>query len=230
MTATTAPIAHGDGHAHGGGHHHTSLGLDNRKIAIWTFIGSECMLFASLISTYLIYKGRSPQGPYPHEAWTNPSTGEVMKPILDIPVTSASTFVLLMSSVAMVMALNAVQTKYEPKITTWDKIKGSSKLWLGATALLGTIFLMFQAYEFTSFIHEGLTIRTNLFGSSFFTLTGFHGAHVTVGVIWLLTLLAIDFKRGLEPKDALLVDISALYWHFVDVVWIVIFPLIYLIK
>ncbi|WP_396206349.1 heme-copper oxidase subunit III [Gemmatimonas sp.] len=230
MTATTTPIAHGDGHAHGGGHHHTSLGLDNRKIAIWTFIGSECMLFASLISTYLIYKGRSPQGPYPHEAWTNPSTGEVMKPILDIPVTSASTFVLLMSSVAMVMALNAVQTKYEPKITTWDKIKGSSKLWLGATALLGTIFLMFQAYEFTSFIHEGLTIRTNLFGSSFFTLTGFHGAHVTVGVIWLLTLLAIDFKRGLEPKDALLVDISALYWHFVDVVWIVIFPLIYLIK
>jgi heme/copper-type cytochrome/quinol oxidase subunit 3 len=230
MTATTTPIAHGDGHAHGGGHHHTSLGLDNRKIAIWTFIGSECMLFASLISTYLIYKGRSPQGPYPHEAWTNPSTGEVMKPILDIPVTSASTFVLLMSSVAMVMALNAVQTKYEPKITTWDKIKGSSKLWLGATALLGTIFLMFQAYEFTSFIHEGLTIRTNLFGSSFFTLTGFHGAHVTVGVIWLLTLLAIDFKRGFEPKDALLVDISALYWHFVDVVWIVIFPLIYLIK
>jgi len=230
MTATTTPIAHGDGHAHGGGHHHTSLGLDNRKIAIWTFIGSECMLFASLISTYLIYKGRSPQGPYPHEAWTNPSTGEVMKPILDIPVTSASTFVLLMSSVAMVMALNAVQTKYEPKVTTWDKIKGSSKLWLGATALLGTICLMFQAYEFTSFIHEGLTIRTNLFGSSFFTLTGFHGAHVTVGVIWLLTLLAIDFKRGLEPKDALLVDISALYWHFVDVVWIVIFPLIYLIK
>ncbi|MCZ8204031.1 cytochrome c oxidase subunit 3 [Gemmatimonas sp.] len=230
MTATTAPLAHGDGHAHGGGHHHTSLGLDNRKIAIWTFIGSECMLFASLISTYLVYKGRSPQGPYPHEAWTNPSTGEVMKPILDIPVTSASTFVLLMSSVAMVMALNAVQTKYQPKITTWDKIKGSSKLWLWATALLGTIFLMFQAYEFTSFVHEGLTIRTNLFGSSFFTLTGFHGAHVTVGVLWLFTLLAIDYKRGLEPKDALLVDISALYWHFVDVVWIVIFPLIYLIK
>ena len=230
MTATTAPLAHGDGHAHGGGHHHTSLGLDNRKIAIWTFIGSECMLFASLISTYLVYKGRSPQGPYPHEAWTNPSTGEVMKPILDIPVTSASTFVLLMSSVAMVMALNAVQTKYQPKITTWDKIKGSSKLWLWATALLGTIFLMFQAYEFTSFVHEGLTIRTNLFGSSFFTLTGFHGAHVTAGVLWLFTLLAIDYKRGLGPKDALLVDIAALYWHFVDVVWIVIFTLIYLIK
>jgi len=98
------------------------------------------------------------------------------------------------------------------------------------TAILGTTFLGFQAYEFTSFVHEGLTIRTNLFGSSFFTLTGFHGAHVTAGVLWLLTLFAIDVKRGLGPKDALLVDISALYWHFVDVVWIAIFTLVYLIK
>ncbi len=230
MTATTAPIAHGDGHAHGGGHHHTSLGLDNRKIAIWTFIGSECMLFASLISTYLVYKGRSPAGPYPHEAWTNPATGEVFKPILNIPITSASTFVLLMSSLAMVLALAAVQNKHLPKRTTGEKILGSSKLWLWATCLLGIVFLGFQAYELTSFVHEGLSIRTNLFGSSFFTLTGFHGAHVTAGVLWLFTLLAIDYKRGLGPKDALLVDIAALYWHFVDVVWIVIFTLIYLIK
>ncbi|HSY82462.1 MAG TPA: cytochrome c oxidase subunit 3, partial [Gemmatimonadaceae bacterium] len=95
---------------------------------------------------------------------------------------------------------------------------------------LGATFLSFQAYEFTSFVHEGLTIRTNLFGSSFFTLTGFHGAHVTAGVLWLLTMLGIDFKRGLGPKDALNVDIMALYWHFVDVVWIAIFTLIYLIK
>jgi heme/copper-type cytochrome/quinol oxidase subunit 3 len=230
MTATTAPTSHGDGHAHGGGHHHTSLGLDNRKIAIWTFIGSECMLFASLISTYLVYKGRSPAGPYPHETWTNPATGEVFKPILNIPVTSASTFVLLMSSLAMVLALAAVQNKHLPKRTLGEKILGSSKLWLWATCLLGIVFLGCQAYEFTSFVHEGLSIRTNLFGSSFFTLTGFHGAHVTAGVLWLFTLLAIDYKRGLGPKDALLVDIAALYWHFVDVVWIVIFTLIYLIK
>ncbi|MCA0375171.1 MAG: cytochrome c oxidase subunit 3 [Gemmatimonadetes bacterium] len=230
MTATTVPAAHGDGHAHGGGHHYTSLGLDNRKIAIWTFIGSECMLFASLISTYLIYKGRSIVGPYPHEAWTNPSTGEKFNAILNIPVTSASTFVLLMSSFAMVMALAAVQNADKPKHGTWEKIRDSSKVWLWATALLGIGFLGFQAYEFTSFVHEGLTIRTNLFGSSFFTLTGFHGAHVTAGVIWLLTLLAIDYKRGLKPSDALLVDIAALYWHFVDVVWIAIFTLVYLIQ
>jgi len=228
MTATTAPVA-ADAHAHGGGHH-TTLGLDHRKIAIWTFIGSECMLFASLISTYLIYKGRSPEGPFPHTAWTNPATGEVFKPILNIPVTSASTFVLLMSSLAMVLALAAVQNRDLPKRTTGERILGSSKLWLWATCLLGIGFLGFQAYEFTSFVHEGLTIRTNLFGSSFFTLTGFHGAHVTAGVLWLFTLLAIDYKRGLGPKDALLVDIAALYWHFVDVVWIVIFTLVYLIQ
>jgi cytochrome c oxidase subunit 3/cytochrome o ubiquinol oxidase subunit 3 len=228
MSATSASASHGDAHAHAGGHH-TSLGLDNRKIAIWAFIGSECMLFASLISTYLIYKGRSPQGPFPHEPWTNPATGEVMKPILDIPVTSASTFVLLMSSVAMVMALNAVQTKHEPKVSTWDKIKGSSKLWLWMTAGLGTVFLGFQAYEFTSFINEGLTIRTNLFGSSFFTLTGFHGVHVSVGIIMLLATVAMVRRNRIPGQKAEVVEMVGLYWHFVDIVWIIIFTLVYLI-
>ena len=207
--------------------HYTSTGLDNRKVAIWAFIGSECMLFASLISTYLIYKGRSRVGPLPHEIWTSPS-GQIFQPILNIPVTSASTFVLLMSSLVMVLALAAVENRGKPGYV--GTLLGNSKLWLAATALMGATFLGFQAYEFTSFVHEGLTIKTNLFGSSFFTLTGFHGAHVTAGVLWLLTPLAIDIKRGLTPKDAILVDICALYWHFVDVVWIAIFTLVYLIK
>ena len=215
----------------GHGHPPTTTGLDHRKIAIWAFIGSECMLFASLISTYLIYKGRSVVGPFPHEACAGPPACAKAAPaILNIPVTSASTFVLLMSSLAMVLALAAVETKDQPKRTRGERILGSSKLWLWMTALLGATFLAFQAYEFTAFVHEGLTIRTNLFGSSFFTLTGFHGAHVTAGVIWLLTLLAIDYRRGLGPKDAINVDIAALYWHFVDVVWIAIFTLVYLIQ
>jgi cytochrome c oxidase subunit 3 len=212
------------------GHHYTTTGLDNRKIAIWAFIGSECMLFTSLISTYMIYKGRSVVGPFPHQPWTDPATGQTLKPILNIPVTSASTFVLLMSSLFMVLALAAVQTKDVPKHTRGERILGSSKLWLWATALAGTTFLGFQAFEFTSFVHEGLTIRTNLFGSTFFTLTGFHGAHVTAGVLWLVTLLAIDYRRGLGPRDSMNVDLAALYWHFVDVIWIVIFTLIYLLQ
>lgn len=214
------------------GHHYTTTGLDNRKIAIWAFIGSECMLFASLISTYLIYKGKSVVGPMPHSTWKDPSSGKVFPAILNIPVTSASTFVLLMSSLAMVLALAAVENRGKPLppgAGAWDRALTSSKLWLWVTCILGATFLGFQAYEFTSFVHEGLTIRRNLFGSSFFTLTGFHGAHVTAGVIWLGTLLAIDYKRGLQPSDAINVDIAALYWHFVDVVWIAIFTLLYLI-
>jgi len=221
MTTTTAG-AH-DTHEHT---HYTTTGLDNKKIAIWAFIGSECMLFGSLISTYLVYKGKSVVGPFPHEAWTSPA-GQVFQPILNIPVTSASTFVLLMSSLFMVLALAAVENKGKPGYEGWQ---GSSRVWLAATAFAGATFLGFQAYEFTSFVHEGLTIRTNLFGTSFFTLTGFHGTHVAVGVLWLLSLLFIDIKRGLGPRDTINVDICALYWHFVDVVWIAIFTLVYLIK
>ena len=211
----SAALAHAPAHKH-----HTSTGLDSTKIAIWTFIGSECFFFASLISTYLIYKGRSLVGPFPHDPWTNPATGEVMKPILNIPVTSFSAFVLLMSSLTMVLAHSAVvrgDRKY-------------SKIWLLSTIVLGATFLGMQAFEFTSFVHEGLGLTTNLFGSSFFVLTGFHGAHVAAGVLWLITLLFIDMKRGLGPRDAINVDVSALYWHFVDVVWIAIFALVYLIK
>jgi cytochrome c oxidase subunit III len=229
MTATSASATTG-AHTTPVTHHYTSTGLDSRKVAIWAFIGSECMLFVSLISTYLIYKGRSRVGPFPHETWVDPSSGHHFHAILNIPVTSASTFTLLMSSLFMVLALAAVQNKNIPKRTRGERILGSSKLWLWATAIAGTTFLGFQAFEFTSFVHEGLSIRTNLFGSSFFTLTGFHGAHVTAGVIWLVTLLSIDYKRGLGPKDELIVDIAALYWHFVDVVWIAIFTLVYLIK
>jgi heme/copper-type cytochrome/quinol oxidase subunit 3 len=156
------------------------------------------------------------------------AAGDVLKPILDIPVTSQSTFVLLMSSLAMVLALEGVENAGKPGYDKWYK---GSKFWLAMTALMGATFLGYQSYEFTSFVHEGLTIRTNLFGSSFFTLTGFHGTHVAVGVLWLMTMLFIDMKRGLKgATDVLLVDICALYWHFVDVVWIAIFTLIYLIQ
>src|SRR5258705_6501726 len=188
-----APVAHTSAHAH---HHYTWLGLDSGKVAIWAFIGPECMLSTSLISTYLIYKGGSVVGRFPHETWTDPATGHVLKPILNIPVTSASTFVLLMSSLFMVLALAAVQNKEMPKHTRGERILGISRLWLWMTAIAGTTFLGFQAFEFTSFVHEGLTIKTNLFGSSFFTLTGFHGAHVTAGGAVVLTPSAPVFKTG----------------------------------
>jgi heme/copper-type cytochrome/quinol oxidase subunit 3 len=200
-------------------HHYTALGVDNRKLLWWAFIASECMFFGTLISTYLVYKGKSVVGPFPHTAWTDPSTNETFKAILNIPLTSLSTFDLLMSSLAMVLALAAVQRGERAKAT----------FWIGMTALLGAIFIGFQAYEFHSFYHEGLTLSRNLFGATFFVLTGFHGAHVTVGVIWLVTLMILNARGGIPPEKALNVEVAGLYWHFVDVVWIIIFTVIYLI-
>jgi cytochrome c oxidase subunit 3 len=182
-------------------------GLDNRKIGIWAFIGSETIFFASLISTYLIYKNRN-------------LTGPTAKDILEIPLTSASTFILLMSSLLMVLSLAALQrADYR-----W------SRIWLFGTIGCGLMFLGGQVYEFTHFYHEGLSLQTNLFGQTFFTLVGFHGAHVTIGVIWLMVLAGASLMGGLESRRSLALDCAALYWHFVDIVWIIIFSLIYLMK
>jgi cytochrome c oxidase subunit 3/cytochrome o ubiquinol oxidase subunit 3 len=95
--------------------------------------------------------------------------------------------------------------------------------------VLGTLFLSGQYFEFTEFYHEGLGLTTNMFGTTFFTLTGFHGLHVSIGVVWLLTLLFVSLRGGLQKEDSLDLEIAGLYWHFVDIVWIVIFTLVYLI-
>jgi cytochrome c oxidase subunit III len=207
-------------HAASPAHIDTSTGLDSRKLAFWGFIGSECLLFGSLIATYMAYKGRSLDGPHPHlGGWTN-AAGEVMeKGVFNIPLTTFSTFILLMSSVAMVLALSYTQ-------------KGDRKrsaLWLVATASLGLVFLGCQVYEFTHFATLGLGLGTNLFSSSFYLLTGFHGAHVTVGILYLMVLASLAWHGKIGPEKSLNVEIAGLYWHFVDVIWIIIFPLVYLI-
>ena len=184
----------------------TTTGQDHRKMLMWVFLGSECMFFGTLIATYLIYEGQSLVGPYP-------------KDILAIPVTSVSTFALLASSLMMVLAVTAIER---------GNIK-AFRIWILATAIMGATFIGFQVFEFNHFVQEGLTPRTNLFGSTFFTLTGFHGAHVTVGVIWLFSLFVGSLRGRVNQGNSLNVDIAALYWHFVDVVWIVIFTVVYLL-
>lgn len=185
----------------------TSTGLDNRKLLMWLFLGSECLFFGSLIATYLLYRNRSVVGPYPED-------------LFDIPFTSVSSFVLLMSSVAMVLALAAIQRGDQRGL----------RIWLFATALLGILFLSGQAFEFTEFHREGLGLDVNLFGTTFFVLTGFHGAHVTIGVLILLSLFVMALRGRLTQAKSLNVELAGLYWHFVDVVWIVIFTLVYLIQ
>ncbi len=200
-------------------HLETSTGLDSRKMAIWTFIGSECLFFASLISTYLVYRGKSLVGPFPHEAWTSPA-GQHFEPILEIKLVTVGTALLLFSSLFVVIALNGAQRNRRGQLLTF----------LGLTIMCGIFFVGMQVYEFTHFEHEGLKLQTNLFGASFFTLTGFHGTHVTMGVIWLITMFILALRGKVTPEKALNLELAALYWHFVDVVWIVIFPVVYLMK
>ena len=190
-------------HAHES--HETYTGLDNVKMAMWAFLGSECLFFGALISAHLLYRNRTGDGP-------------TRQDVYDIPFTSISSFVLLMSSLTMVLALAAIQKGDQRRL----------QIWLLATAMLGSSFIGGQVYEFTTFVQEGLTLQTSPFGSSFFVLTGFHGAHVTIGILMLLSLFAMSKIGRLPSSDANKVEMIGLYWHFVDIVWIVIFTIVYL--
>jgi cytochrome c oxidase subunit 3/cytochrome o ubiquinol oxidase subunit 3 len=177
-----------------------------RKAAMWVFLGSECMFFGSMIATFLLYRNNTGEGPGSE--------------IFDIPFTSASSFVLLMSSLTMVLAHNAFEKR---------DARGT-RIWLAATALLGTTFLAGQIFEFTEFAHKGLTLSTSSFGSSFFMLTGFHGAHVAIGVLMLMAMFFLSLDGRLHDDKGLNVELVGLYWHFVDIVWIVIFTVVYLLQ
>jgi cytochrome c oxidase subunit 3/cytochrome o ubiquinol oxidase subunit 3 len=186
--------------------HATSTGVSNTKLAMWVYLGSDCLLFGSLISTYLLLRHRSVQGPTPHD-------------VFDIPFTSVSSFVLLMSSLTMARAVSSILRGDERR----------NRIWLATTAMLGAVFIGGQVYEFTTFYREGLGYTTNIFGSSFYTLTGFHGVHVTVGIIMLMSMFVMSHRGNLGPERAETVETIGLYWHFVDIVWIVIFTVVYLI-
>jgi heme/copper-type cytochrome/quinol oxidase subunit 3 len=207
LAETTLAPAAGHDTEHHSGEHATATGLSNNKLAMWVFLGSECMLFGGLISTYLLYKDRVPEG------------GITPRDIYDIYFTSASSFVLLMSSLTMVLALAAVQKGDYFRL----------KVWLLTTALLGSTFIAGQVYEFTAFYNEGLGFTTNIFGSAFYTLTGFHGVHVTVGIIMLLSVFALAVRGKITQAQSETVEIVGLYWHFVDIVWVLIFTIVYLI-
>ncbi len=189
------------------GHVDTYTGEPNIKLFWWVFLASDCMFFGSLITAYLIYKGQSLAPPYPME-------------VFDMQLTTISTFILLLSSFFMVLTLTGIQEGNLKKF----------RIWCFSTFLCGATFLYFQVYEFNHFIHEGLRLKTNLFGSTFYLLTGTHGVHVAIGVLWLLGMFIYSFWGGITKKRALEVEIAGLYWHFVDVVWIVIFSVIYLLE
>ncbi len=211
MASTTVPeaaatVTHDD---HGHEEHATSYGMSNNKMAMWLFLSSDCLLFGALISTFLLYRTNISDGtPFAEPA-----------DVFDIPFTSLSSFVLLMSSLTMVLALSAVKRD--------DARNG--RIWLLTTAFLGMIFIGGQVYEFTIFSAEGLQYSTNTWTSAFFTLTGFHGVHVSVGILMLLGTVAGTRESGLGKEKSETVELVGLYWHFVDIVWVIIFTVIYLI-
>lgn len=204
-TGSGAGVAYASGEDHD--HTLTNTGISNSKLAMWVFLGSECLLFGGLISTFLLYKHNNlAGGPTPHELY-------------DIELTSISSFVLLMSSLTMVLAVSAIQRGEQARM----------RVWLVTTAILGSIFIAGQVYEFQVFVKEGLGFTTNAAGSAFFALTGFHGVHVTLGIIMLLSTVLLSLKGRVPPARAEAVEIVGLYWHFVDVVWVLIFTIVYLI-
>ena len=194
MTTTTHEVAH------------DAASLERRKLGMWVFLSSEVIFFGSLIITFMVYKDRVGHLHPGHD-------------VLNISVTSVITFILLLSSLTMVLALSAIQHNH----------LNQGKLWLLATAVLGATFVGTQVFEYTQLVHEGLTIAGSLYGSAFYTLTGFHGTHVFVGVIMLLVTLGMAQAGRFNAHNSLPVEMVGLYWHFVDLIWLVIFTLVYLI-
>ncbi|MAI43114.1 MAG: heme-copper oxidase subunit III [Coraliomargaritaceae bacterium] len=188
------------------GHH--GLMVKNKKLLMWLFLGSDCMFFGTLISTHLIYRKL-----YPEEF--NPTQ------LFSLELTSFSTFILLMSSFLMALSVSAMHK---------GEMKSFRRNVVGVI-FFGLIFLGCQVYEFAHFYHEGLTLDTGTFGSTFYLMTGTHGVHVAVGVFWLISMLFYSQSGKMEAhKNAIDVETAGLYWHFVDIVWIVIFTVVYLIE
>lgn len=178
----------------------------NKVLGFWLFLGAEMVLFACLFGTYLALRGQTLGGPTTHE-------------LFDLKLVAWATGLLLTSSLTSVLAMLAMN----------QLRMRAMQLWLGITLLLGFGFLMLEIYEFIHYVHEGHTFTRNAFGSSFYTLVGTHGAHVTFGIVWISTLMLQTARRGITTETAPKLFVSSLYWHFIDVVWVFIFTLVYLL-
>jgi heme/copper-type cytochrome/quinol oxidase subunit 3 len=186
----------------------TNTGVEHKKMAMWAFLASDCMFFGTLISTHLIYRKIYPTVVNPTE-------------IFSIELTGFSSFILLMSSFLMALTVSSAHKK---------NIK-SMRLFLFGTIIFGLIFLGGQVYEFTHFVHEKhLTLSSSVFGSTFYVLTGTHGVHVALGVLWLASWLVCSYTKKFSWVNSLDIETAGLYWHFVDIVWIVIFTVVYLVE
>lgn len=185
----------------------TNTGISNAKLGTWSFLASEIMLFGGLISAYVILRSGSAHMVVPPRS------------MMGIPLATFNTFALITSSVTMVLALAAIQ---EGNIARFQR-------WLLCTIGGGVIFLCVKAYEYQHKWEEGITISSNLFGSFYYTLTGLHVVHVTGGLFLMAYLLWAGTRGEFTPESHDRVECAGLYWHFVDLVWVILFPILYLL-
>src|SRR6266849_6923734 len=198
MEAIAAAHASADEHEE----EYTSTGIPHDKMGMWVFLCSEVMFFTRLIGSYIVLRFATP-------LWPAPAS------VLNIPLTAVNTFILICSSVTMVQALAAVSRGDQRKL----------KLFLCLTLLFGAVFLSIQAIEYTKLLREGFNPQVSLFGSVFFTTTGFHGFHVFCGVVCMAFITGKAFLGKFTQAHHQGVETIGLYWHFVDLLWIVLFTI-----
>ena len=171
----------------------------------WLYLMTDSILFASLFATYVVLKPGTAGGPGPED-------------IFQLPMILVSTIILLTSSLTAGLALLAAKQKSFKTLI----------IWLAATYVLGVAFVSIEAYEFMHILAEGHSWQTSAFLSGFFVLVGTHGLHIIIGLIWLLVLLCVLVQKGLTPKVQRQLESFGLYWHFLDLIWIFIFTVVYL--
>lgn len=177
----------------------------NKILGFWLFLGGETVLFGTLFGVFLALRNQVMSGPAAEE-------------LFDLKIVAIATFILLTSSLFSVMAIQAMH-RHDVK---------AMQFWLAITVIFGLGFLGLEIYEFWHYVHEGHGFTTSAFSSSFYALVGFHGAHVALGVSWIMILMVQVAKKGLTVVTAPKVYVASLYWHFIDVVWVFIFSVVYL--
>jgi cytochrome c oxidase subunit III len=187
-------------------HAEEGLGVYAQKLGMWVFLCSEVMFFTGLIGSYIILR------------WGSSANWPVPAQTLNIPVTALNTFILICSSVSMVKAYAAA---------VHDDQRGL-KRWLLTTVAGGATFVGVQAYEYTHLIEKGFVPSSSLFSSTFYTMTGFHGFHVSCGVISMAWVTMRAFQGKYAGGKYQGIETIGLYWHFVDLVWIILFTIVYL--
>ncbi|MEF2245073.1 MULTISPECIES: cytochrome o ubiquinol oxidase subunit III [unclassified Paenibacillus] len=205
MAQSNISINNAPNHSHDEHHEHVDM-EQLRTFGFWIYLMTDVIIFGTLFAAFIVLRGNTSTGPLPGE-------------LIELGGIIVSTFILLTSSYTSGLAVLAMN-------------KGNKKAligFLGITALLGAAFLVLEVNEFLHLVHEGATIGTSAYWSAFFTLVGTHGLHVLIGLVWMLMIMLQISKRGITPVTKRKVQIVSLFWHFLDVVWIFVLTIVYLL-